>query len=159
MATLAARDRHGNSLAPLAGAQRRPPPHYLPPRQLLTSAPALRDACHHRPPQLPWNLVGHNAGGCKIKWPSPLTVSRNRFALLIYCYVNWNSALMCIKFQNSVWVCIEIKNVRKKGRKEGRDEVTVNGSGQLLFPASKCALAQCWILPKVSFLFQQSILT
>lgn len=30
-----------------------------------------------------------------------------------------------------------MKNARKKGRKEGRDEVTVNGKGQFLFPCQK----------------------
>lgn len=45
----------------------------------------------------------------------------------------------------------------KKGRKEGMK--SVNGNSQFLFPATKSMLAQCWILPKVSFLFQQSILT
>lgn len=44
---------------------------------------------------------------------------------------------MPIKFQYSMWVCIEMKNARKKGRKEGRDEVTVNGKGQFLFPCQK----------------------
>lgn len=69
------------------------------------------------PTQLPWNLVRHNAGGCKIKQPWHLTVSSSWFALLVYCEANWHLAMVCLKFQNSVWVCTEIKKLRKEERK------------------------------------------
>lgn len=88
-----------------------------PSKSALDLSFTVRSPCHHPPPQLPWNLVGNNAGGCKIKQPQHLTASSSWFALLVYCDANWHLAMMCIKFQNPVWVCIEIKNLRKEERK------------------------------------------
>lgn len=48
---------------------------------------------------------------------------------------------------------------RKEGRKEVKNEVTSMETASFCFPARKCWLAQCWMLPKVSFHSQQSIVT
>lgn len=105
------------------------------------SAPDLcftvRNPCHQPPPQLPWNLVGHNAGGCKIKQPRHLTASSGWFALLVYCEANWRLAMMYIKFQNSVWVCIEIQKI-KKGRKEGMKSQSMATASFFFLPLNPC---------------------
>lgn len=97
----------------------------------------VRNPCHHPLPSCHEIWSGITQVVAKLKQPPHLTASSSWLALLVYCEANWHLAMMCIKFQNSGWVCTEIKK-NKKGRKEGMKSQSMATASFFFLPLNPC---------------------